>query len=81
MFSDFILSKQPSTVEETLEIYKDITKNFGTLSNKHKFASPMYVKLTPLKFVSKIKQKASLIPNSRVQLTPMFIKSKIPNRI
>ena len=54
VFSDFILSKQPSTVKEALEIYREITKNFGTLSNKHEFATPMYVKLTPLKFVSRI---------------------------
>ena len=52
VFSDFILSKQPSTVKEALDIYEEISKSSGTLSNKHKFASPMYVKLTPLKFVS-----------------------------
>ena len=52
MFSDFILSKQPSTVKEAMKVYEEISKNSGTLSNKHKFASPMHVTLTPLKFVS-----------------------------
>ena len=46
------MSKQPSTVKEAMKVYEEISKNSGTLSNKHKFASPMHVTLTPLKFVS-----------------------------
>ena len=72
VFSDFILSKQPSTVKEALEIYREITKNFGTLSNKHEFATPMYVKLTPLKFVSKILLQLTLL-----QVKDSMIKNTI----
>ena len=52
MFSDFILEKQPTTVEETLQVFKDVSKNFGTKENDYKYSSPMYAQLIPIKVVS-----------------------------
>ena len=52
MFSDFILEKQPTTVAKTLEIFEDISKNFGNLDNQYKYSSPMYAQLIPIKVVS-----------------------------
>ena len=52
MFSDFILEQQPTTVEETLEVFKDVSKNFGNRENEYKYSSPMYAQLIPIKVVS-----------------------------
>ena len=52
MFSDFILEQQPTTVEETLEVFKNVSKNFGNRENEYKYSSPMYAQLIPIKVVS-----------------------------
>ena len=52
MFSDFILEEQPTTVEETFKVFKDISKNFGSRENEYKYSSPMYAQLIPIKVVS-----------------------------
>ena len=51
VYSDFILDKQPTTVNETLQIFKDISKNFGNLENHYQYSSPMYAQLIPIKMV------------------------------
>ena len=52
VYSDFILEKQPTTVNETLQIFKDISKNFGNIENHYQYSSPMYAQLIPIKMVS-----------------------------
>ena len=52
VFSDFILPLQPTSVKEAMKVYSDISQSSGSLENRHKYATPMYVQLTPLKFVS-----------------------------
>ena len=52
VYSDFILDKQPTTVNETLQIFKDISKNFGNIENHYQYSSPMYAQLIPIKMVS-----------------------------
>ena len=54
MFSDFILDEQPTTVEETFQVFKDISKNFGNRENDYKYSSPMYAQLIPIEVVSSI---------------------------
>ena len=51
VYSDFILEKQPTTVNETLQIFKDISKNFGNIENHYQYSSPMYAQLIPIKMV------------------------------
>ena len=51
MYSDFILEKQPTTVEDTLAIFKDISSNFGNKENEFKFSSPLQAQLVPIKVV------------------------------
>ena len=52
MYSDFILEEQPTTVEDTFQVFKDITKNFGTKENDYKYSSPMFAQLIPINVVS-----------------------------
>ena len=52
LFSDFILEEQPTTVEETFQVFKDISKNFGNWENEYKYSSPMHAQLLPIKVVS-----------------------------
>ena len=52
IYSDFILEKQPIDLEEAIQIYQDISTNFGDKKNKYKYASPMYAQLIPIKVVS-----------------------------
>ena len=51
MFSDFILEEQPTTVEDTFQVFKDISKNFGNRDNDYKYSSPMYAQLIPINVV------------------------------
>ena len=51
MFSDFILEKQPTTAEATLNVFEDISQNFGNKENEYKYSSPMYAQLIPIKMV------------------------------
>ena len=45
------MDKQPSTVEEALQICEDVSKNFGDKKSKYQMASPLTVELAPLSFV------------------------------
>ena len=51
MYSDFILDKNPITVEEAMKTYEKIVENAGNFDNRYMYASPMEVQLTPLNFV------------------------------
>ena len=52
IYSDFILKKQPMDLKEAIEIYQDISSNFGDRENEYKYASPMYAQLIPVDIVS-----------------------------
>ena len=52
VFSDFILPRQPINASEALEIFQDISKNFGSREDNFKYASPKYVQLMPIQIVS-----------------------------
>ena len=39
-------------LEEAIEIYQDISSNFGDRENRYKYASPMYAQLIPIDIVS-----------------------------
>ena len=52
IYSDFILEKQPIDLEEAIDIYQEISTNFGDRQNEYKYASPMYAQLIPVKVVS-----------------------------
>ena len=54
MYSDFILEKQPTTMEDTIQIFEDISENFGNRENQYMYSSPMYAQLIPVKVVSSI---------------------------
>ena len=51
VYSDFILDKNPITVEEAMKTYEKIVENAGNFDNRYMYASPMEVQLTPLNFV------------------------------
>ena len=53
VYSDFILEKQPTSLEDVLEAYKKISKNLGEKSDNFAYASPKSVKLAPLTLVKK----------------------------
>ena len=61
VYSDFILEKQPTSLEDVLEAYKKISKNLGEKSDNFAYASPKSVKLAPLTLVKKNKMKAFII--------------------
>ena len=54
MFSDFILEKQPTTAEATLNVFEDISQNFGNKENEYKYSSPMFAQLLPINVVSEV---------------------------
>ena len=51
MYSDFILDKQPTTVEETLRTFEDISSNIGNKENEYKYSSPMFAHMIPINVV------------------------------
>ena len=51
VYSDFILHKQPSTIEEAVEVYEKISQNMGNSGNQFQKASSLYAKLVPLNMV------------------------------
>ena len=53
VFSDFILPSQPTSIEEAFSVYGKISQSLGNQKNRYKYASPLSVELTPIKFVSK----------------------------
>ena len=55
VFSDFILPKQPTSVDDAMDVFQSISENSGNLANKHQYSSPLYAQLTPLKFVRFLK--------------------------
>ena len=61
IYSDFILEKQPIDLEEAIEIYQEISSNFGDKKNKYKYASPMYAQLIPIKVVSWFKSTTTTL--------------------
>ena len=46
------METQPTTVEEAVEIFKGISKNFGKKEDSFQFAVPVEVQLMPIKVVS-----------------------------
>merc|ERR1719308_714512 len=48
IYSDFIMAKQPTTVEEALKTFEEISSNFGNKENRFKYASPMHAQLIPI---------------------------------
>ena len=46
------MAEQPTTIEEALKTFKEISSNFGNKENMFKYASPMYTQLIPIKVVS-----------------------------
>ena len=46
------MAKQPTTVEEALKTFKEISSNFGNKENRFKYASPMHAQLIPIAVVS-----------------------------
>ena len=53
MYSDFILERQPISVEDALEIFQDISTNFGTKEDNFDLAAPKHVQLMPIGVVNK----------------------------
>jgi hypothetical protein len=51
VFSDSILEKQPTTVQDALEIYQQISTNFGSKDSLYNQSVPMSVVLMPLQTV------------------------------
>ena len=56
MYSDFILERQPISVEDALEIFQDISTNFGVKEDGFALAAPKHVQLMPIKVVRKLKE-------------------------
>ena len=54
MYSDFILERQPISVEEALEIFQDISQNFGSKEDSFALAAPKHVQLVPIKVVNNL---------------------------
>ena len=52
IFTDFILPERPTTVKQTLEIFKNIAENFGEKKSYFENAIPMKVQMMPLNMVS-----------------------------
>merc|ERR1719244_245012 len=48
MFSDFIVPVQPTTLEETIEIYKNVAENFGSKDQMYETSVPMSMELIPI---------------------------------
>ena len=46
------MAEQPTTIEEALKTFKEISSNFGNKENRFKYASPMYTQLIPIIVVS-----------------------------
>ena len=60
VYSDFVMEKQPTTLEDTLQVYQDISKNFGLKDLLYNHSVPMSVILMPLQTVSdSFRQKPS----------------------
>ena len=46
------METQPTTVEEAVEIFKGVSKNFGKKEDSFQYAVPVEVQLMPIKVVS-----------------------------
>ena len=51
MYTDFIIEKQPTTVEEAMAIYENISSYFGDEKSMYNYSVPLEAQLVPLKFV------------------------------
>ena len=45
------MTEQPTTVDEALKAFKEISSNFGDKENRFKYASPMHAQLIPIDIV------------------------------
>ena len=52
VYYDFILPRQPINASEALNIFQDISQNFGSKDDNFKYASPKTVQLMPIQIVS-----------------------------
>ena len=52
VYSDFILPRQPINASEALNIFQDISQNFGSKDNNFEYAAPKTVQLMPIQIVS-----------------------------
>ena len=52
IYTDFILEEQPTTFEHAVEIFEQISQNFGSKEFDYEYAVPKTVQLMPLKVVS-----------------------------
>ena len=54
VYSDFIIEKQPITVEDVEEIYEKMSKYVGTMDSNYEQSSPLSAKLVPIDLVRKL---------------------------
>ena len=54
VYSDFIIEKQPITVEDVEEIYEKMSKYVGTMDSNYEQSSPLTAKLVPIDLVRKL---------------------------